>query len=75
MKLNLRPTVELAVVNGCEMRVWTGEDEAGTPVKAWIACVQAMTHDEEKLRAFEEELREKRQSGRVEGFDLRYLVD
>lgn len=58
MRLTLTPTAEIARVNGTECRVWTGRNEAGTEVRAWIAVVQPQTHDEARCAAFEAALRE-----------------
>jgi hypothetical protein len=73
--MTLESTDEIAVVNGGQARVWIGETEDGTPVKAWIATIQPQTHDPARLKAFDEQLREMRCSPRSEIFDLRLLID
>lgn len=75
MKLTITPTAEFATVNGAPCRIWTGTDDAGTEIRAWIAVVQPQTHDEGLLAAFEAELRALPQPRTAVSVDMRFVVD
>ena len=76
MRLTIEPPAELAHVNGAPCRVWSGFDEAGTEVLVWLAAVQPQTHDQERLVAFDRELRELAAPPSAAVFDdMRFVVD
>lgn len=68
MKVTLEPTGQIGIVNGTHARLWVGEDDAGVPVKAWIAMISPQTHDPAAHKRFATALR-------GEFFDIRLLVD
>lgn len=74
MKITVEPTGQIDVVNGGQARLWTGADDNGTPVKAWIVVVSPQTHDEAANKRFAEALIEVRPSMRAEVFDVRLLA-
>lgn len=75
MKLTLSPTDAFETVNGTPARIWEGVDEAGTPVKAWIAVVQPQTDDLRLRAAFNAALKALPHAKReVVAFDLRYVL-
>lgn len=75
MRLTIEPTAEFAHVNGAPCRVWSGFDEAGTEVLVWLAAVQPQTHDQERLAAFDRELRELAAPSTAVFVDMRFVVD
>lgn len=56
MRLTLEPTDQFETIGGQLCRRWEGSDEDGTPVHAWVQMVQPQTHNEYRLRSFEEKL-------------------
>ena len=74
MKLTLTPSEEHMSINGTECRIWTGHDEYGTEVKAWIATVSPQTHDPARLETFDRELKALPPL-RPTGIDYRFFVD
>ena len=74
MKVTLEPTGQIDVVNGAQARVWIGEDDTGTPVKAWVATISPQTHDEAANQRFAEALREVKASLRATMFDTRLIT-
>jgi hypothetical protein len=56
MKITLVPTAEMQTINGNPHRVWRGQNDAGTPVQAFIRAVVPLTTDARLNAAFEEEL-------------------
>jgi hypothetical protein len=74
MKITLEPSGEIDVVNGAQARLWTGEDEYGTPLKAWIVTVSPQTHDAEANERFAKALKEQRASLRYSVFDARLIL-
>ena len=75
MKLTLEPTNRLQTVDGVPCRVWRGVTDAGTPVEAWVRCVQAQTHDEAQLAVFDRELVALPAARRESmGVDLRFIL-
>jgi hypothetical protein len=75
MKLTLTPTSEFETVEGCPCRVWTGETETGTPVRAWVRMVSPQTHDAEANEQFARELKELPKFRKeLVSFDLRMVL-
>ena len=74
MKVTLTPTARIDVVNGQPARIWVGEDDTGTPVKAWIATISPQTHDAAANERFANALREIVPTARAEIFDTRFLA-
>ena len=75
MKLTLEPTELVQIVDGVPHRVWKGTSDAGTPVEAWVRCVQPQTHDEAQLVAFDRELMALPAPRRQPfGVDLRFIL-
>lgn len=75
MKLTLEPTALIQSVDGVPHRVWKGATDTGTPVEAWVRCVQPQTHDPHQLAAFDRELKalpEPRRTAIVT--DLRFIL-
>lgn len=75
MKVTLSPTGKIDTINGSPARLWEGEDDFGTPVKAWIATISPQTHDAAANQRFADALRELKPTPRSESFDIRFLVD
>lgn len=73
MKITLQPTGDFERVEGTPCRVWTGETDAGVPIKAWVAIVQPQTHDEAQLAAFEATLKEMPYRRELVSFDHRMV--
>jgi hypothetical protein len=76
MKLTIEPTAEPMQIDGVPCRLWTGTDENGTPVDVYVRAVSPQTHDPERLKQFEERLKELpplRQAGMT--IDYRFIVD
>jgi hypothetical protein len=76
MKLTIEPTGEPMTIEGIQLRLWKGTDESGTPVHVYVRAVSPQTHDEERLKAFEEQLKALpplRQAGMT--IDHRFVVD
>lgn len=57
MKLTLSPSPRIDRIDGVECRLWTGTDETGVEVHAWIRTVSPQTHDPEANARFESVLR------------------
>jgi hypothetical protein len=57
MKLTIEPTAELMQIDGVPCRRWEGTDEAGTPVHVFVRTLSPQTHDEDRLREFDEQLK------------------
>lgn len=74
MKLTIEPTAEVNSLEGKPCRVWTGTDENGTPVKAWIRTVQPQTHDVDRLASFDREL-SSLPPMRPASIDFRFIAD
>jgi hypothetical protein len=73
MRLTLEPTDRMQTFDGAPARVWKG---VGVEVLAFIRCVQPQTHDEEKLAAFDKELRALPQPCKeLVSFDYRMVAD
>lgn len=73
MKVTLSPTGKIDTINGVSARLWEGEDDSGTPVKAWIATISPQTHDPVANQRFADALRELKPTPRSESFDIRFL--
>ncbi|WP_449255155.1 hypothetical protein [Bosea sp. (in: a-proteobacteria)] len=71
MKLTLEPTGIIETVEGTPCRLWTGADENGTPVHAYVATMQPQTHDPERLAAFAAALEEVPLVRQLVYFDIR----
>lgn len=74
MKLTIEPTKQLTKIEGAPCRIWEGVDENGTPVKVWVRTLSPQTHDEDRLRAFEAELKALPSLG-PGAIDYRFLAD
>ncbi len=74
MKLTLEPTATLDTVQGVPCRQWKGTTEDGIEVIAWIATVQPQTHDAEKLKAFEQQLKDMPYRRELVSFDVRLAL-
>lgn len=75
MKLTLTPTPRIDRVDGVECRVWTGTDETGLEVLAWIRVVSPQTHDPEANARFEATLRALPRPRRsADGIELRFIL-
>jgi hypothetical protein len=76
MKVTLSPEPTITKVEGVPCREWTGTDEHGTPVRAFIRCISPETHDPEALARFDAELNALPQADKqAVMFDLRFVVD
>lgn len=79
MKLTIEPTPEIVQLRtggvNVPARVWTGVDEHGIEVRAFITLVSPQTHDVDTNARFARELKEvaaRRDPGAI---DLRYFLD
>jgi len=74
MKLTIEPTDEFVKIEGASCRIWTGEDEAGTPVHVYVRTVSPQTHDKDRLEAFDAALKALPQM-EPGAIDYRFVVD
>ena len=73
--LTLTPTDRIEAVEGQECRIWTGQDDTGAPVVAFIRLVSPQTHEPDVNARFEARLQAlppMRRSGFV--FDWRFIL-
>ncbi|MEM1088186.1 MAG: hypothetical protein AAGH90_10675 [Pseudomonadota bacterium] len=53
MRLTIEPTGDFIKIEGARCRLWTGEDDAGTPVHVYVRCLSPQTHDKDRCGAFD----------------------
>ena len=62
MIITITNTEKVVVIDGVVTRLWEGTTSDGCPVHCFMHRISPRTHDQEKLKEFEDELTEKPQA-------------